>query len=57
MNITLRISNTLLLAGILWTLIQIRTHMPPTVGEIAYATPEQKTELILREPFGISGEH
>ncbi len=51
MNITIRVVNTLLLGAILWTLVQIRVHMPPTLVEMRSANAEHKKALILRRPF------
>jgi hypothetical protein len=51
MNITLRIFNTLLLAGILWMLFQIRVHMPPTFGEMVSADAQGKKALTFHRPF------
>jgi hypothetical protein len=51
-----RIINTLLLAGILWFLFDIRSHMPPTVGEMRSATGKNKKELSLRRPVALSVE-
>ncbi len=54
MNTIFRIVNMLLLIGILYVLVQIRTHMPPTMKEMMNATVLEKKELMLREPFGLS---
>ena len=56
MNILHRIINTFLLAGILWFLFDIRSHMPPTVGEMRSATAQKKKELISRRPLALSVE-
>jgi len=56
MNVV-RILNTILLAGILWCLFEIRTHMPPTLGEIMRpANAEQKKELLSRQLSSVSVE-
>jgi hypothetical protein len=50
----LRVLNTILLAGILWFLFDIRAHMPPTMGEMRSAKAEQRQQLIFRRPFSLS---
>ena len=51
-----RIINTFLLAGILWFLFDIRTHMPPTTGEMRSATAQNRRDLMSRRPAALSVE-
>ena len=48
--------NTFLLAGILWFLFDIRSHMPPTTGEMRSATGQKRVELKSRRPAALSVE-
>ena len=55
MNITLRLINTLLLAAILWALVEIRGHMPPTLGEMVRpGNAEQKKAVLFRRLYAVS---
>lgn len=59
MNTALRIVNSLILAGILLVLTQIRSHMPPTLGELMKlnkATQAEKNQLLLRQPMALPVE-
>jgi hypothetical protein len=59
MNKLFRILNLLLLAAILAmlvqivaVLVQIRQHMPPTIGEFRHANTEVRQALRLRQLYG-----